>query len=426
MMRIHGNNPQLIYKAIVSNRQGSLRFTPSSDIFRFSALSRGLAGKLTVRCNAVATSSLDSVKSLSDPNMRRMGQSIIEVKEILFNMKSLAEGALDENLSCDERISLQIEMAKIQLTMYEKTYGMSYGTARPDYPHPFANPDVLNQYHHIINGLKNYGSDGKSTGRTILDLYSSDGRKIGDMICFYESDFILDKNGMIKMRNDVFNSLPDKFKINIDDMLESALRSSFGGFATETESAREMLSAMNISLLDSMSAADTLSKIDEQIEALGEIEAEFNSLATLDPTVSRTTRAAHNLPKGFFSTALGMMRYAPSGRDETKNRSDIRLTKADDPIGRLFKKLDEVFKDQIYGALGFGELYKSNKIAKGISPEQLTLIQEAKERLSKEHAKVDLSNKYEIFFTNELMMVNDTVPLLTMVVQQDGIADFIK
>lgn len=142
-MRINGNNPQLIYKTIVSDRQGSRRTLPS-DIFRFSTLGRGLAGKMTVRGNAAATSSLDSVNSLSDPNMRRMGQSIIEVKEILLSMKSMAERALDEGLSSDERISLQIEMTKMQLTLYEKTYGMSYGTARPDYPHPFANPDVLN------------------------------------------------------------------------------------------------------------------------------------------------------------------------------------------------------------------------------------------------------------------------------------------
>ncbi|MDR3076142.1 MAG: hypothetical protein LBU26_02475, partial [Synergistaceae bacterium] len=122
------------------------------------------------------------------------------------------------------------------------------------------------------------------------------------------------------------------------------------------------------------SAGKTGEKIQEQIDDLKVAEAEFNRMASVDPTVINEHKAAGSLKNGLLHTRLGIMEQNP------QNTLDVRLTEVNDPIGRLFKKIDRLFKENIIKSLGFsdGLMAKSS----GINAEQLAKINWYKEKLA--------------------------------------------
>ena len=86
---------------------------------------------------------------------------------------------------------------------------------------------------------------------------------------------------------------------------------------------------------------------------------------------------------------------------EPKDRLDVRLVDPKDPIGKLFAKIDKVFKDKIFSSIGFGEVYKNTEKAKGVNPEQLASIEVSKMKMAEKDAQITVQKaledkKYEI------------------------------
>jgi hypothetical protein len=348
---------------------------PRLDNAFFSASGRAFAGKLVINTGNIATGSLNSARSLSDPSMRLMGQSIIEVGEILEKMKTLADQASDSELSRDERIDMQIEMINLQVELYEKAYGMGLSLAQAG-PDVWTGGDIYAWRNDAITRLermRKYGSD--TPNDVVIDLYDSSGKKNGTMVTFSVGDFELDEDGGLKIRDDIFELLPDSQKSSLDNILHMfAGGNSF--FTRGGQSGEDLVKNWSLSLLSHDSAEKTGEKIAEQISLLKEVEAEFNRMATVDPRVASELSAAGTQGNGSLRTRLGIMTHNP------ENPLDVRLSDTDDPIGRFFQKLDRVFKDKIVKAFGYVENSACLGKASGVSAAQLEKINWYQEKLA--------------------------------------------
>lgn len=384
-MRINENSDSSAYRLFLNafhNRtEPSSRWTLRGDALNLSPFGKGLAGKLVVRSGGIATKSMDSVGSLSDSSMRLMGTSLIEVKEVLEKMKELTEKAKDSQLSWDERIDLQIEMAEQQAILHEKTHNMGMSLAQPDNAGTFIDGNILEQRDRVIAFLENMRATGPASDEAQgnITYFDSNGGLVS-MVGYYSTDFELDENGYLKMRDDLFDALPESSMTSLE---ETFTRFANRFYPANDMTDEEIFENMGLSLLDSGNAAESAAKIQGQLDALTEVEAEFNRLATVDPTVTRQYENALRSEGGLFQTVLGLMQYQAKGADEiSKDPLDVRLTGADDPIGGLFMKIDKLFKDKIYSSLGLGDVYRNEQKPTGISPEQLALIEEIKAKIA--------------------------------------------
>jgi hypothetical protein len=378
-MRINANTDSSIYKsflnAINKPTNASSRLTLQGDSIDLSSLGKGLAGKLVIRNNDVATNDMNSVNSLSDPSMRLMGKSLVEVKEMLEEMKTLAESAQDSSLSWDDRIDLQIEMTYLQAKLHNKIYNMGMSVADPSRAGTFIDFNILDQRDRTIMFLEEMRAGGPIANRGNITNFADDS-PVSRIIQYAKTDFELDENGYLKMRDELFSALPEDTMISLDETLKGF---SNWLYPTTNLTDEEIKANLGLSLLDAGSAAESLAAIQEQIGTLTEVEAEFNRLATVDPTVIYQYEGSDTSAQGLFLTVLGLMKHRSEDDDgQSKDPLDVRLVKANDPIGNLFAKIDKVLKDKVYASLGFGDLYKNEQKPKGISPEQLAIIEKTR------------------------------------------------
>ena len=397
-MKIQRNHDPSLYKSFFNSisqktnllgRASSQRDTVSLSLNR------------AIRRGGTTIGGMDSIRSLSDPSMRLTGKSIIEVKETLEKMKTLSEKAGSKSLSWEDRIGLQIEMTKLQQELYEKTYGMGMSLARPDKAGDIpslADFNIYEQSTRTVNFLEKLLSGGsaviKKQGNITVFANGSEN------VFFCTSDFELDENGCLKIGDDLFNSIPDLTKSMLGDMLTRQADSH--SLLPKWMSDEDIMKNITLSLLDSEKAIESMGKIDEQMDALKEIEAEFNRLAIVDPNVNHEYKSIDSLNEKIFFTPLGVMKYhSYKDNGEPKDRLDVRLVDPKDPIGKLFAKIDKVFKDKIFSSIGFGEVYKNTEKAKGVNPEQLASIEVSKMKMAEKDAQITVQKaledkKYEI------------------------------
>ena len=395
-MRIYRNNdPSSLYKSLFREiryqNDSPLRLMLQGDKLGFSSTGKRLAAKLVIRNGEIATNNRDSVKSLSDPSMRLLGESIIEVKEVLEKIKTLSEKAQDSKFSRDERIDLQIEMADLQLELYEKTYSMGIDLAQPDkVGTKRLHQDIIEQHARTVFFLEKMRSGGSATIANRGNMVGS--TENTEMVKICTSDYVLDENGYLKLNDDLFNALSDSMKMSMDDTLTR--KANMERLFPKWISDEDVMGNMNLLLLDSESATKSTQKIQEKLSILKEVEAEFNRLATVDPKVDREYATDGSFNNRLFLTQMGVMKYKSyNSNGEPQDPLDVRLVETKDPISKLFSKIDKIFKDNIYSSLGYGNVYKNMEKAKGINPAQMAIIEGLKEK-SIEHALIEERVEY--------------------------------
>lgn len=391
-MRINGKPDAAAYRLFRDLGKGQPESASNrglqSDALKLSASGRKLAGKLVIRNSIIATKDMDSVNSLSDPSMRQIGKSLIEVREILEEMKTLTETALDTKLSRNKRIDLQIEMVELQARLHQKIYNMGMSIAQPEHAGSFIDSNILEQRDRIVIFLKKmqgegFGSIEERCNNPYDNPNSNPQGALSAIFRYHTTDFELDENGFLKMRDDLFNNASEYLIASLESTLSSFSNQLFPkGDRTDEETLKDL----RLSLLDSGNAVKSAAAIQEQLDAFTAIEAEFNRLATADPTVTHNYDNNGKSGQGGFQTLLGLMKYRSEDADGIpKDPLDIRLTETNDPIGKLFMKIDAVLKDKIYGSVGMGDIRKKEQKPKGINPEQLAIIEEARAR---QHAMI--------------------------------------
>lgn len=382
-MKIQRNyDPSLLYKSLyreVKHQNNSpLRLMLQGDKLGLSSAGRQLAAKFVARNGEITTNNRESVKSLSDPSMRLLGKSITEVKEVLERIKALSIKAQGDKFSREERIDLQIEIADLQLELYEKTYGMGMELAQPGKTGTTRlHQDIVEQHARIVFSLGKLRSGGSATIARRGNIVTSSENM--EMVKISTSDYELDENGYLKLNDDLFSALSDSIKMSMGDTLTS--KASMERLFSKSMSDEDVIEGMNLSLLDPASAVKSTQKIQEQLNALTEAEAEFHRLATVDPKIDYGHTTGDSLNNRLFQTQLGMMKYKSRNSDgEPKDPFDVRLTETKDPISKIFSKIDKIFKDEIYSSLGYGEFYKNTEKAKGVNPVQMAIIEELKKK----------------------------------------------
>ena len=337
----------------------------------------------------------DAINSLSDPSMRLAGNSIIEVKETLEKMKNLSEKATNSSLSFDDRVDLQIEMTRLQQELYEKTYGMGLGLARPNEAGDISklvNFSVYEQGARTVLFLEKLRSGNLSgtIGKDNVKVFA-DGT---ESVSFFTSDFELDENGYLKINDVLFNNIPDLSKSMLGDMLDRIAES--GALLPKWMSDQDVIANITLSLLDPRAASKSMSLINEQLDVLKSIETEFNHLASIDPTITYEYKKNASLNSEFFWTPLGIMKHQnEKNNGSLKDHADVRLVDPKDPIGKIFAKIDKLFKDKIFSSIGFGDVYKNTEKSIGISPDQLAHIEEARRKIAEKESQKVLQKSEE-------------------------------
>lgn len=340
----------------------------NGDDMAISSLGSNLAGKIRFKTDFSILSSATE----TNPNIRLMNRSTKEVGNLLEEMQTLAEQALDESLSEENRIDLQIQMTRLQAQLFKKTHTMSLELASKS-----SNNFNMNQLNSIdyderltLKMLERkrerlYGEEVANNGkllieeRTIMRVEASPQTR----------DFI-----EVTVDKESGCLVPGKF-IDREDL-------GGGTFLTGETYAGELIAAgkvitdeermtkISLSLMDAKSAKDSAGKIGRNLADLAKMQADFKaelgqldmSAAVVSAVLPETQSAANSV-----GTALGLMVAAQShyGEDVLHGRdpisADVRLTDANDPAGSIFQRLDIFFKDKINKRLGISELWNNGR-----------------------------------------------------------------
>lgn len=370
-MKISATNSVLsTQNDVLTKKNGSalLSGIPNRDGMAISSLGSNLAGKIRFKTDFSILSSATE----TDPNIRLMNRSIKEVGNLLEEMQTLAEQALDESLSEENRIDLQIQMTRLQAQLFKKTYAMSLELASKS------------SGNFNMNQLNSIDYDEKLT----LKMLERKRKRLYGEETANNGKLLIEERTM--MRVEASPQTKDFIEVTVDKETGRLVPGKFiskedlggGTFLTGEAYAGELIAAgkvmtdeermakISLSLMDAKSAKDSAGKIGRNLADLAKMQADFRAeLAKVDmsATVASAALLETQSATNSASTALGLMVAAHSnyGEDVLHGSdpisADVRLTDANDTVGSIFQRLDMFFKDKINKRLGISKLWNNGR-----------------------------------------------------------------
>lgn len=336
------------------------------DSFNLSGLASNLAGKLRTSGDY----SITDAATETDPTLKLMNRSMKEVGNLLEEMKTLAEQAQDESLSDEDRIDMQIQMTKLQAQLYRKTYGMSLEMAGKesdlfrtsqlnaiDYDEELTIKMLERERARIRSGGTTDG-EGTLLVEDRVKLRIENGPETWGLT---EGTYDAATGTFVpgKAKEDLGEGTYAVTGRNAQKMIESG----------EVLTDEERMARNSLSLMDTKSAKASTEKIEKRIQGLTDMQAELKEADAASKNAA-SGDANYSILGGTQSensvmTSLGMMKATQDeyGKNPLKGRdldaADVRLQNTQDPMGKMFQKLDAFFKDKVHQSLGLGGMWDS-------------------------------------------------------------------